>query len=291
MKKILLIGKNGQLGWELNRSLLTLGQLFAVDYPEIDLQNPGSYVEVIKEIHPNIIVNAAAYTAVDQAESEKEKNWNINATAPAILAEEARRLKSQFVHYSTDYVFDGTKGNAYLEEDIPNPLNQYGKSKLEGERLIQSAGEAYLIFRTSWVYSVRQAGGFVNKVLQWAREREKICVVNDQVSNPTWARVLAEVTSQVLSLDPGWLQEHRGLFHVACGGFTSRFEWTKMILALDPNKEEQLVKEVIPAQTDDFPTPAQRPLFSALNCGRFQKEFGVFLPDWQASLRLAMSNS
>ena len=205
MARILLIGKNGQLGWELQRTLATLGELNAVDFPEIDLENPQSVCNLIRQIRPQVVVNAAAYTAVDQAETEQERARKINALAPGILAEETCKLNAIFVHYSTDYVFDGKKGAPYVEEDAPNPLNFYGRSKLEGERLVQQAGGTFLILRTSWVYaqrtsagSLRQQGGFVNKVLQWARQQETLRMVSDQVANPTWARMLAEITAQVL---------------------------------------------------------------------------------------------
>jgi dTDP-4-dehydrorhamnose reductase len=289
MKRVLLIGKNGQLGWELHRSLATLGELTVVDYPEVDLQNPVTYRELIRKIQPHILVNAAAYTAVDQAEAEQAKAWTINAIASGVMAEEACRLKAIFVHYSTDYVFDGKKGTAYYEEDKPNPVNFYGRSKLEGEKLVQEAGGTYLIFRTSWVYSLRLMSGFVIKILQWARQQEKMQVVSDQISNPTWARVLAQATSLVLMLDPDTLHARRGLYHAAGGGFTSRFDWAKMILELYPDRKEQIVKEVLPALTSDFPTSAQRPFLSALNSDRFQKTFGVFLPEWQETLKLSMS--
>jgi dTDP-4-dehydrorhamnose reductase len=287
MTRVLLIGKSGQLGWELHRTLATLGDLVAVDYPEIDLGLPETGRDLIRRIQPQVIVNAAAYTAVDQAETEQELARKINAIAPGILAEEARKLNALFVHYSTDYVFDGTKGSPYTEEDSPNPLNFYGLSKLEGEKNVQNAGGAYLIFRTSWVYSLRQQSGFVNKVLQWAREKETLRIVNDQISNPTWARMLAEATAQVLAKGVDTCSERKGMYHLAGGGFASRFEWAKLILALDPNRRERTPKEIFPALTSDFPTPAKRPLFSALNCSRFKNSFNLFLPSWQSALQLA----
>jgi dTDP-4-dehydrorhamnose reductase len=216
MNQILLIGKNGQLGWELHRTLATLGELTAVDYPEIDLECPESGRDLIRQIHPQVIVNAAAYTAVDQAETEQERAWKINALAPGMLAEEARKLNALFIHYSTDYVFDGTKGAPYVEEDAPNPLNFYGRSKLEGERLVQEAEGVSLILRTSWVYSLRQQGGFVGKVLQWSRQQETLRMVDDQIGNPTWARMLAEITSQVLARGEKYIHERTGLYHL-CG--------------------------------------------------------------------------
>jgi dTDP-4-dehydrorhamnose reductase len=290
MMRVILIGKKGQLGWELHRSLATLGELTAVDYSEIDLEHPETTRDLIQQIQirPQVIVNAAAYTAVDQAENEKEKAWKINAIAPGIMAEEARRLKAVFVHYSTDYVFDGKKGIPYVEKDIPHPLNYYGRSKLEGERLVQEAGDAFLIFRTSWVYSLRQQGGFVNKVLQWSRQQETLRMVTDQVSNPTWCRTLAEITAQILARGDGHIRENTGLYHLAGDGYTSRLEWARKILELDPHHEEQVCKEILPTLTNDFPAPAERPIFSALACDHFVATFGLLPPPWEAALRMAM---
>lgn len=289
--KILLFGRMGQLGWELNRSLVTLGELTVVDYPQVDLGSPESIKGLVRNICPDVIVNAAAYTAVDKAEEEQELAYSINAIAPSILAEEAVRLKAVLIHYSTDYVFDGEKGSAYLESDSPNPINMYGKSKLAGESFIQETGGAFLIFRTSWVYSVRK-DSFVTKVLKLARTQPVLRIVNDQVGSPTWCRMLAEITAQVLAAGKAtgihWFTERHGLFHVTGSGYTSRYEWARMILENDPKRTEQLVKEIVPALTSDFPTPAKRPLFSALKCDRFIDTFGLELPDWRDSLKMAM---
>jgi dTDP-4-dehydrorhamnose reductase len=290
MTRVLLIGKSGQLGWELHRTLATLGELIAVDYPKIDLGQPETGRDLIRQIQPQVIVNAAAYTAVDQAEIEQELARKINAIAPGVLAEEARRLNVLFIHYSTDYVFDGTKGTPYIEGDEPSPLNSYGLSKFEGEQNVETIGGAYLIFRTSWVYSLRQKNGFVNKVLQWAREKETLHIVNDQISNPTWARMLAEVTAQVLAQGVDTCSERKGLYHLAGGGFASRFEWARKIMELDPHQEEQISRELLPALTIDFPSPAERPSFSAMDCNKFVNTFGLSLPKWETSLRLAMEN-
>jgi dTDP-4-dehydrorhamnose reductase len=290
MKRILLIGRSGQLGWELNRSLATLGELTALDYPEIDFQNVTSIRDCVRELHPTIIVNAAAYTDVDKAESERDKTRQINAFAPAVLAEEARKLDALLVHYSTDYVFDGKKGSPYVEEDKPNPLNYYGESKLEGENLVRYSGCEFLIFRTSWVYSLKQKGGFVNKVLQWSRQNEVLRIVEDQVSNPTWARLMAEITAQVLSGNEGFLRSHTGLYHLAGSGYASRLEWARLILELDPRGSEQVTRQILPALSAEFPTPATRPLFSVLACERFTSVYKLFLPEWRQALRLAMED-
>jgi dTDP-4-dehydrorhamnose reductase len=288
MTRVLLIGKNGQLGWELHRTLATLGELVAVDYPEIDLGQPETGRDLIRRIQPQVIVNAAAFTAVDQAETEQDLARNINAIAPGVLAEEAQRLNALFIHYSSDYVFDGSKGVAYTEEDLPNPLNFYGRSKLEGELNVEAVGGAYLIFRTSWVYSLRQQSGFVNKVLLLARQQETLRMVNDQIGNPTWARMLAEVTAQVLAQGMDACSEKKGLYHLAGSGFTSRFEWAREILELDPHKREQVCEEILPTLTSEFPALAQRLAFSALDHRRFMSTFHLSLPMWKISLRLAM---
>jgi len=288
---ILLLGNTGQLGWELERSLAPLGNVTAIDYPDINLADAEQTERLVKQLQPEGIVNATAYTAVDRAEVERDLAFKINAQAPGILAEQARRLNAVFIHYSTDYVFDGTKGSAYLETDPPNPLNAYGESKLAGERAVEQAGEAFLILRTSWVYSLRR-DSFVTKVLSWSRQQPQLRLVSDQVSNPTWARMLAEATAQTLASGGrevyDWILERRGLYHLAGDGFASRLEWGKAILEFDPNRAEQVTREILPAATADFPTPARRPLFSALNCERFTTVFGLKLPPWQRALQLAM---
>ncbi len=289
--RILLLGKNGQLGWELQRTLAPLGEVIAVDYPEIDLAQEGAAQKAVRQARPQLIVNASAYTAVDQAESEEELAYAVNTRAPGELAKGATSLGAALIHYSTDYVFDGSKGSPYIESDTPNPLNVYGRSKLAGEQAIEHIGGAYLILRTSWVYSLRR-DSFVTKVLQWSRKQPSLRIVDDQVSNPTWARMLAETTAQLIAKaggDPsGWLGERRGLYHLAGNGYASRLEWAQAILSHDPHKEEQVTREILPAHTADFPTLAQRPLFSALNCDKFAHTFGLCLPGWEDALRMAM---
>jgi dTDP-4-dehydrorhamnose reductase len=285
--QILLLGKNGQLGQEFQRTLAPLGAVTALGSAELNLEDFAAVRKTIQELRPQLIVNASAYTAVDRAESEAEKAYAINGSIPGILAEQALALKAALIHYSTDYVFDGKQGTPYIEEDTPEPLCVYGKSKLAGEQAIQKIGGAYLIFRTSWVYSLGR-DSFVTKVLEWSRRQKTMRVVSDQVSNPTWSRVLAQITTQVLSRGAGDIHEHSGLYHLAGGGFVNRFEWARKILELDPNRHEQLVTEILPASTSDFPTPAQRPLFSALDCEKFAKTFGLRLIDWQEALGLAM---
>jgi dTDP-4-dehydrorhamnose reductase len=287
--RILVLAKNGQLGWELNRTLFTLGNLTTGQSFEINLETPDSLVKLIREIKPHFIINPAAYTAVDLAETEAVRAHSVNAVAAGILAEEAKRLNAVLIHYSTDYVFDGSKGLPYSEEDPANPLNRYGLSKLQGEQEIQAVGGAYLIFRTSWVYSLRLKSGFVNKVLQWSRQQSQLRMVTDQIGSPTWARMLAEVTAHLIARGSNYLPERAGLYHLAGAGFASRFEWAHAILELDPNKGEQITTEIAPALSDEFPLPAVRPLFTALNCTKFENTFDLKLPDWKTSLQLAMS--
>lgn len=289
--RILLLGKNGQLGWELQRCLQPLGEVVAVDYPEIDLGAPGSLRPLIQQLNPQILLNATAYTAVDRAETEPDLAMQINAIAPAIMAEACLARDCILIHYSTDYVFDGTKGSPYTEDDVPHPLNQYGYSKWKGEQAIQEVGGLYLIFRTAWVYSLR-GDSFVRKVLQWSRQQETLRVVDDQISNPTWARMLAEITSLLLarySVDE--LAESKGLYHLAGDGCCSRYDWAKAILELEPSPADQIARQILPASSADFPTPAQRPLLSALNCERFVSVFSLRLPPWKEALKLALQTA
>ncbi len=289
--RLLLLGKNGQLGWELHRALLPLGPIAALDAPEINLARSDSWRPFVLQARPQVIVNATAYTAVDKAESEPEIAQAVNSRAPGELAELARDLGAALIHYSTDYVFDGAKGSPYVEGDPTSPLNEYGRSKLAGEQAILQVGGPALVFRTSWVYSLRR-DSFVTKVLQWSRQQPNLRLVTDQVGNPTWARALAEITALLLARagqDPaGWIGERAGVYHLAGDGCASRLEWAEAILRADPHPEQQTARQMIPALTADFPTPAQRPLFSALNCERFSQVFGLRLPVWEAALQLAM---
>ena len=292
MLKILLLGKYGQLGWELERSLQPLGSVLAYDYPQIDLLDDKSYLELIPDMSPDIVINATAYTDVDGAESDQENADQINSNAPAVLADQAKKQGAVFIHYSTDYVFDGTKGSAYRESDTPRPLSVYGRTKLAGERAIQDVGGNFYIFRTSWLYSLRRPS-FVSKVLDWSRKNKTLRIVSDQISSPTWSRMLAEVTTQWLTglIAAERIKNHEtsGVYHLSASGAVSRYEWAKAILALDPDAEDQIAREVLPAASGEFDTPAARPLYSALDCSRFQERFDLSLPDWYSSLQLAMS--
>lgn len=291
--RILLLGKVGQLGWELLRTLAPLGEITAFDYPEIDFSRPESLAPMVRAAAPQVVINAVAYTAVDKAQSEEKLVRAINATATGELAQAARAVRAAFLHVSTDYVFDGKKGAPYTEVDAPHPLNVYGQTKLEGEQAALQAGGAPVVLRTAWVYSTRR-DSFVTKVLAWSRSLPVLKLVDDQISNPTWARMLAETMALLLAQsqgDPyGYLSERSGLYHLAGDGYASRLEWAQEILKLDPNPEKRTARELLPARTSDFPTPAERPLFSALNCERFTRTFGLRLPSWQNALQLAMES-
>lgn len=298
--KILLFGKNGQLGWEICRLLEALPSssglelCCALDYPEVDFSQPRDLRAVLTQWKAaEVVINAAAYTAVDKAESEPDLARAVNRDAPQLIAKEAKRTAAFFIHYSTDYVFDGSKSTPYIESDEPHPINTYGLSKWEGEQVVQAVDGNYLILRTSWVYS-RRGDTFVNKVLRWARTQSLLKVVDDQISNPTNARALAKATLTLLHMAAqkglDWLRERKGLYHLAGSGFASRYDWALEILKHDPQKEEHLVQQVQRAKTADFPTPAMRPLFSALSCSRFHETFGYELPAWQESLIEALTS-
>jgi dTDP-4-dehydrorhamnose reductase len=290
--KILLLGNTGQLGWELHRTLQPLGEVVALDYPEVNMADATNIRNTVQEHRPDIIINATAYTAVDKAESEPDLAEAINGIGPGILAEETRKLNAILIHYSTDYVFDGKKGQPYVETDVPNPINVYGLTKLHGEQAIQQVDGVHLIIRTSWVYSLRRES-FVSKVMEWSRTQETLRIVDDQIGNPTWARMLAEATLQVIAQgrnDPvGYLFEKSGLYHLAGSGFANRLEWALAILKLDPKRHEQKAKKILPALTSDFPVPARRPSFSAIDCRKIKISFGLSIPLWEDSLRLALS--
>ena len=289
--RFLLIGRNGQLGWELQRTCMTLGEVIATDYPEVDISQAAALRELIRSVKPDILLNPAAYTAVDKGESELDRARRVNSIAPGVMAEEMKKLGGALIHYSTDYVFDGEKGTLYTETDTPNPINAYGITKLEGEQAVHSTAGIALTFRTCWVYSLR-AGGFVNKVLGWARQQEVMRIVDDQIGSPTWARMLAEATAHVIARggdDPlAYLQQHSGLYHLAGTGAASRYEWAHEVIERDPKKEEQVVRQILPAKSTEFPNPAHRPVYSALDCSKFVKTFGIPLPDWKISVRLLM---
>ncbi|MBU1656493.1 MAG: dTDP-4-dehydrorhamnose reductase [Gammaproteobacteria bacterium] len=284
--KILLIGKNGQVGWELQRTLATLGDVVAIDRQGMDLANPDSIRNTIRTIRPDLIVNAAAYTAVDKAESEPELAMAINGIAPGIMAEEAKRLGAAMVHYSTDYVFDGTKTSPYTEDDIPNPISVYGKTKLAGEQAVQAAGIPYLIFRTSWVYGLR-GRNFLLTILRLAKERDELRIVDDQIGAPTWSRMIAEATGQVLGQGFQPFVMRSGIYNLTAAGQTSWHDFTRAILE-NASGLIQPLPHLIPLATSEYPLPAPRPPYSTLSSIKLNRIFGVALPDWDASLTLCM---
>jgi dTDP-4-dehydrorhamnose reductase len=285
--RLLLIGHTGQLGWELHRALLPLGEVQVCDQPQVDLSVPASLPALLDQARPDIIVNAAAYTAVDAAETQPELAYAVNAHSPGVLADWAAAHDAALIHYSTDYVFDGTLGRPYHEADTPAPCNVYGASKLAGEAAIVAADPAHLILRTSWVYSLRRPS-FVTSVLRWSQTQDTLRIVSDQIGSPTWARQLAEITALLLAratVDPhAWIGARRGIYHLAGDGAASRLDWAAAIIADLPHPPH-----LEAARTADFPSPAQRPSFSALDCARFASTFGLRLPPWQTALQLALA--
>ena len=284
--KILLLGKNGQVGWELQRSLAPLGELIALDRHSVgqcgDLSNLAGLADTVRAIRPDVIVNAAAHTAVDRAESEPELANTLNALAPGVLAEEAAQVGALLVHYSTDYVFDGSGERPWQESDTPAPLSVYGHSKLAGERRIQSAGVRHLIFRTSWVYGAR-GGNFAKTMLRLAQERERLTVINDQFGAPTGADLLADVTAHAIRQVLAHPQ-NAGLYHLAAAGETTWHAYAQHVLAQARLEKPTLpikATEVAPVPTSAFPTPARRPLNSRLSTQHLQSTFGLTLPPWQ----------
>ena len=283
--KVLLTGSTGQVGYELARSLQGVGDVVAVDRNVMDLSNLAQVREVIRSVKPQLIVNPAAYTAVDKAESEPELAHRINAEAPAVMAEEAKALGAALVHYSTDYVFDGTEPSPRREDDVVGPRNVYGASKLAGEQAIAAAGIPHLIFRTSWVYGMR-GKNFLLTMLRLARERDELRVVADQFGAPTWSRTIADVTAQVLAQAHAggreWWVQNRGVYHLTAQGQTSWYDFTRAIL-----EEAGIDCRVLPITSADYPVPARRPEYSVLSCERLMTRF-CHLPEWQQALQLCM---
>jgi dTDP-4-dehydrorhamnose reductase len=283
--KILLLGKNGQVGWELQRSLAPLGELIALDRHSTDycgdLSQPDAIAQTVKALKPTVIVNAAAYTAVDKAETETELAYTINAKAPEALAQAAKKTGAWLVHYSTDYVFNGTGNQAWQETDAVAPLSVYGQSKLAGEQAIQAAQGLHLIFRTSWVYAGR-GNNFAKTMLRLAKERDQLSVINDQIGAPTGAELLADVTAHAIR--SGLQQpELSGLYHLAAAGETSWYNYARYVLEYARQKgiELKTAEHAISAiPTSAYPTPAQRPLNSRLNIEKLQNQFDLQLPDW-----------
>jgi dTDP-4-dehydrorhamnose reductase len=281
---ILVPGKTGQLGRELQTALAPLGTVIALDRASLDLASPKSIRRAVRDTRPKIIVNAAAYTAVDKAESEPELAMQVNGIAPGILAEEAKRLGAILVHYSTDYVFDGALGRPYTEEDVPHPVNEYGLTKLEGERAIQRVGGAFLILRTSWVYS-HHGSNFVLGVLRLAREKSELPMVTDQVGSPTWARPLAQATAKLLARGDAPVK-HPGVYHMSAPDHVSRHDFAAAIVRIVggmPGTPGRLAK-LRPITSRDYRQPAARPGAAMLSNEKIHRFFGLQLPGWESQL-------
>lgn len=284
--KILLLGKNGQVGWELQRSLAPLGEVIALDSDSQELCGDFTKLQglaqTVRAVAPNLIVNAAAHTAVDKAESESGLVRTINALAPAMLADEAKRCGAWLIHYSTDYVFDGSGEKPWLETDKTGPLNIYGATKLESEKYIQQSGCKHLIFRTSWVYGAR-GGNFAKTMLRLAQERDSLNIINDQIGAPTGADLIADITAHAIrtaQLKP----EVSGLYHLVAAGETSWHGYASLVIehARRAGIPLKVVADAIkPVPTSAFPTPAKRPLNSRLNTNKLQNTFNLILPNWQ----------
>jgi len=283
--KILIFGRIGQVGWELRHKLACLGEVSNVDYPEIDFSKPDTIRDAVRAAEPTVIVNAAAYTAVDKAEAAPEPAWAINATGPGVIAEEAKRLGALMVHYSTDYVYDGSKQGAWVETDKPNPLNVYGQTKLAGDEAIASVGGDYLILRTSWVYGSR-GGNFLLTMLRLAKERPELRIVDDQTGSPTSSECIAQATADILAqvIAPGGgLAGRSGVYHLTSSGQTTWFGFAKEFLS-----KQAVCPKLTPIPASDFPLPATRPVNSVLSCEHLAETFGVRMPSWELALDLVL---
>lgn len=283
---ILLLGKNGQVGWELQRSLALLGTVTALDFDSTehcgDFAQPNAIADTVRALRPDVIVNAAAHTAVDRAETEPDLARLLNATTPGVLAVEAARLGALLVHYSTDYVFDGSGHQPWVETDAPAPLSVYGRTKLEGEQLIAQSGAQHLILRTSWVFAAR-GGNFAKTMLRLAQESERLTIIDDQWGAPTGADLLADVTAHAIR-HLAQRPQDGGLHHCVAAGETNWHQYAQAVLALATQLQPVMAfkaNEVAPVPTSAFPTPAQRPLNSRLNTARLQATFGLKLPHWR----------
>jgi dTDP-4-dehydrorhamnose reductase len=285
--KILITGKTGQVGYELERSFQGIGEVIALGREDMDLSNLEQVREQIRAIRPNLIINPAAYTAVDKAESDEDMAMLVNAQAPAVMAEEALNLGATLIHYSTDYVFDGSATTPYVETDATNPLNVYGKSKLAGEQAIRASGVAHMILRTSWVYGAR-GKNFLLTVQRLAQDRRELRIVGDQTGTPTWCRTIADVTAHIVSQSLGaadraaWWREHGGLYHLTAQGRTSWAGFTEEILRNSPPPQPVQVHAIT---TAEYPLPATRPMYSLLSCAKLIERFGP-LPQWDTALKL-----
>jgi dTDP-4-dehydrorhamnose reductase len=289
--QILLLGKNGQVGWELQRTLAPLGRIVAVGSREVNFTDPDSLTRLVLDIKPAIIINAAAYTAVNRAESEPELAHKINAVAPGVLAETANQIGAWLVHFSTDYVFNGEKRSAYVETDKTDPLGAYGRSKLAGDLAVQTSCAKHLIFRLCWVYGAR-GQNFMLTMMRLAKERERLRVVMDQVGCPTWSRMIAEAATHAVrqsttSRDGADLS---GVYHLAATGEASWHDFAEAIVSHMPAAGKKCTT-VEAITTAEYPTPARRPAYSVLNCDKLDSTFGLRLPHWQNGLDMAIGGA
>ncbi len=282
--KILITGKNGQLGFELTEMFRHVGEVIALDRSQLDLAKPETIADTVREIKPDLILNAGAYTAVDLAEKERDSAVAVNAIAPGVLAEEANRLGVPIIHYSTDFVFDGRATAPYRETDAVGPLGIYGKSKLAGEIAVTSVAKQHLVMRVSWLYGNR-GKNFYLTMLRLMRERDSLGVVNDQIGSPTWVRLIAQTTKAAVRLDGGRaeLSLADGLYHVASSGATSWHGFASAIFA-GTHDAERKAKEIRAITTAEYPTPARRPAYSVLDCAKITQALGEPMPAWDAQL-------
>lgn len=288
MKRILLTGRSGQVGWELQRALAASSQLTALDSTALNLADADAIRRTLRDLRPDIIINPAAYTAVDKAESEPDLAMAVNGIAPGVLGEEAQKLGAVMVHYSTDYVFDGSKPAAYTETDATNPQSVYGRTKLLGEDAVRVSGCKHLILRTSWVYGVH-GGNFVKTILRLAKERDELRIVADQFGAPTWARDLANATVQALIAweMSDWNDELGGTYHLTAGGRTNWHQYAEEIVRLARQYDAAFADKALvikPIATHEYPVPAKRPVNSVLANDRIRETFGIVMPEWQDSL-------
>lgn len=289
--KLLVTGRNGQVGWELTRALQPLGEVLALGREQADLTAPDALCDRVLRERPDVIVNAAAYTAVDKAEAEAGVALRVNAEAPAALARAARECGALLVHYSTDYVFDGTRAEAYREDDAPNPMSEYGRSKLAGEQAIAGSGCRHAILRTQWVFG-SHGGNFLRTMLRLAGEREQLRIVADQFGAPTSARLIADVTAQMLGRLAAGEDVPGGVYHLAAAGRASWYDYASFIIATAralPKLAESLkVQSIEPIATADYPLPAKRPANSVFDCSKLEACFGLKLPLWQRGVELCL---
>jgi dTDP-4-dehydrorhamnose reductase len=288
--RTIIFGKGGQLGEALLGKSQAFGEIFAPTLEMVNFSRPETIIEALDQFQPTLIINAAAYTDVDSAERQQEKAMAINCDAVEVIAKASSNIEALLIHISTDYVFDGQTDKPYKESDAANPINYYGITKLASEEVVQAAANQYLIFRTSWLYAPGFSN-FVTQALDWSHTQETLRVVTDQVGSPTWAGTLVNLIVQLVSnFNLSDLGKKSGLYHLAGKGQASRLEWIQNVLEIDPEKHLQKVQTLLPALSEDFPSPAARPKYSALNCDLFENTFDLSIPTWENELVSAFEN-